>query len=133
MKDIKTNNRRKRSLERNRVAASKCRKRKNKWINNLEEMKVGLEALHSVLQSEHMDLLQESCQLKNYLICHATCHNPNIDEWINNEALKYVRKLSDLPQVSCLESPSPMGKLSIPLHETRNKFHARSLNGTLFC
>ncbi|KAG6018702.1 hypothetical protein E4U41_003653 [Claviceps citrina] len=86
--------RRERSLERNRVAASKCRKRKKAWTEKLEEKKSGLEAMHSELQSQYLSLLQESSHLKNHLITHAGCHDPNIDVWINNEASKYVRRLS---------------------------------------
>ncbi|GAO15410.1 uncharacterized protein UV8b_07017 [Ustilaginoidea virens] len=91
--------RRERSLERNRVAASKCRKRKKAWTEKLEEKKSGLEAMHNELQARYFSLLQESSQLKNHLISHAGCHDPNIDVWINNEASKYVRRLSgEAPQ-----------------------------------
>lgn len=78
-KETKTKNQNERSLERNRVAASKCRKRKKQWTENLEEKNSGLEAIHSDLQAEYMNLLQESSQLKNLLISHASCQNPNID------------------------------------------------------
>ncbi|KAG5984151.1 hypothetical protein E4U55_005864 [Claviceps digitariae] len=92
--EAKKPTRRERSLERNRVAASKCRKRKKAWTEKLEEKKSGLEAMHSELQSQYLSLLQESSHLKNHLITHAGCHDPNIDVWINNEASKYVRRLS---------------------------------------
>ncbi|KAG6015330.1 hypothetical protein E4U43_005430 [Claviceps pusilla] len=92
--EAKNPTRRERSLERNRVAASKCRKRKKAWTEKLEEKKSGLEAMHSELQSQYLSLLQESSHLKNHLITHAGCHDPNIDVWINNEASKYVRRLS---------------------------------------
>ncbi|KAG6049175.1 hypothetical protein E4U17_006909 [Claviceps sp. LM77 group G4] len=92
--DSKKSTRRERSLERNRVAASKCRKRKKAWTEKLEEKKSGLEAMNSELQSQYLGLLEESSYLKNHLISHAGCHDPNIDVWINNEASKYVRRLS---------------------------------------
>ncbi|KAG5923471.1 hypothetical protein E4U42_004948 [Claviceps africana] len=92
--EAKKPTRRERSLERNRVAASKCRKRKKAWTEKLEEKKSGLEAMHSELQSQYLSLLEESSHLKNHLITHAGCHDPNIDVWINNEASKYVRRLS---------------------------------------
>ncbi|KAG6006152.1 hypothetical protein E4U21_007262 [Claviceps maximensis] len=92
--EVRKPTRRERSLERNRVAASKCRKRKKAWTEKLEEKKSGLEAMHSELQSQYLNLLQESSHLKNHLITHAGCHDPNIDVWINNEASKYVRRLS---------------------------------------
>ncbi|KHN93716.1 transcription factor ATF2 [Metarhizium album ARSEF 1941] len=85
--------RRQRSLEKNRVAASKCRKRKKQWTETLEQKKSGLESVHRELQSEYTELLQESSKLKNFLITHASCQDPNIDTWIKNEASKYVRNL----------------------------------------
>ncbi|QPH03825.1 hypothetical protein C2857_000205 [Epichloe festucae Fl1] len=92
--EVKKPTRRERSLERNRVAASKCRRRKKAWTEKLEEKRSGLEAMHSELQTQYLSLLQESCNLKNHLITHAACHDPNIDVWINNEASKFVRRLS---------------------------------------
>jgi hypothetical protein len=83
-----------RSLERNRIAASKSRKRKKQWTESLEEKKQRLERLHGELQASYVDLLQELSQLKNFLIGHAACHEPNIDIWIHHEASKYVDKLN---------------------------------------
>lgn len=103
-KETKTKNPRERSLQRNRVAASGFRKRKREWTENLEQKKSGLEAIHSDLQSEHMDLLQESSQLKNLLISHASCQDPNVDGWIRNEASKYVRNLHSPNRVNRLKS-----------------------------
>ena len=77
---------RQRSLERNRVAASECRKRKKQGTENLEENESGLEAIHTGFQGEYMSLLQESSQLKNLLINHASCQDSNIDIWIRNVA-----------------------------------------------
>ncbi|KZZ92873.1 activating transcription factor 7a [Moelleriella libera RCEF 2490] len=87
-------NRLERSLERNRVAASKCRKRRKIWTEKLEEKKSDLEEIHKELQAQYMSLLQETSQLKNHLIGHACCHDPNIDVWINNEASRYARRLN---------------------------------------
>lgn len=52
LKETKTKNRREGSLERNRVAASKCRNRKKQWAENLREQKSELEAIHTNLQAE---------------------------------------------------------------------------------
>lgn len=92
--EVKKPTRRARSLERNRVAASKCRKRKKAWTEKLEEKRSDLEAMHGELHSQYLSLLHESCTLKNHLITHAGCRDPNIDAWINNEASKFVRRLS---------------------------------------
>ncbi|OAQ60870.2 basic-leucine zipper (bZIP) transcription factor [Pochonia chlamydosporia 170] len=96
----KSRNHRQRSLERNRVAASKCRKRKKQWTKNLEQKQSCLESIHLQLQAECMNLRKESSQLKNYLISHASCQDANIDGWINSEALKYARNLQSANRLS---------------------------------
>lgn len=68
------------------MAASKCRQRKKEWTEKLEARKRWLEGLYDDLATEHRSLLQESSQLKGYLLDHAVCHDPNIDAWISNEA-----------------------------------------------
>lgn len=83
-----------RLLARNRVAASKCRQRKKVWTEKLETKKAGLQSEHAQLQSQYVNLLQEASQLKDLLLNHAGCDDPNISSWIGNEAVKYARKLS---------------------------------------
>ncbi|TWU76184.1 hypothetical protein ED733_003050 [Metarhizium rileyi] len=92
-RDLKRD-RRDRSLERNRQAAFKSRRRKKQWTEDLEEKKYRLEQTHRQLQANYICLLEESSQLKNLLIGHASCHEPNIDMWISNEASKFARKPS---------------------------------------
>ncbi|OAQ65371.1 transcription factor ATF2 [Pochonia chlamydosporia 170] len=118
-KEKKSRNRRQRSLERNRVAASKCRKRKKQWTDNLEQKKSGLESIHNELQAEYMQLLQESSQLKNFLIGHSGCQDPNIDVWIKNEASKFVRNLHMTNRVNSVYSvPSLDGNGSTSLNSS---------------
>ncbi|KFA65616.1 hypothetical protein S40285_09500 [Stachybotrys chlorohalonatus IBT 40285] len=83
---------RNRILERNRVAASKCRQKKKEWTYNLEDTKSILEAQNMELHSEYDELLEQSTKMKNALLCHATCNDPIIDRWIKVEARKYVEK-----------------------------------------
>jgi hypothetical protein len=118
-KSKKPKNRRQRSLERNRAAASKCRKRKKQWTENLEDKRSRLESIHQALQAEYMNLLQESSQLKNFLISHASCQDPNIDIWIKNEASKYVQSLqSSRRSDSLLPVPSLDGESSQSIRGT---------------
>ncbi|SPO06886.1 uncharacterized protein DNG_09580 [Cephalotrichum gorgonifer] len=84
-------NKRDKFLERNRVAASKCRQRKKEWVSGLEEAKNGLEAQNSHLQMELNGLLGEVSRMKNQIMAHASCHDPNIDKWIDNEARRFVQ------------------------------------------
>lgn len=96
-------------LERNRVAASKCRKKKKLWVHDLEEAKSDLELQHSSLQMQYNELLEEANQMKNNLIAHAGCHDHNIDRWIDREARRFVdrttqERASDDPRPRALAS-----------------------------
>ncbi|KAL2262796.1 hypothetical protein VTK26DRAFT_9435 [Humicola hyalothermophila] len=77
-------------LERNRIAASKCREKKKLYVSELEETKISLEAQHTQLQMEYNSLVGEISGLKHSLMAHAKCNDPNIDRWLNNEARKFV-------------------------------------------
>jgi len=83
---------RNRFLERNRMAASKCREKKKLYVMELEEAKNGLEQKNARLQFERDSLVLEIGQLKHQLMAHASCNDPNIDTWINREARKYVEE-----------------------------------------
>ncbi|KAG5975081.1 hypothetical protein E4U55_007855 [Claviceps digitariae] len=94
------------SLNRNRIAASKCRKRKNELIERLEQVAASADTLHTRLSAERLCLLQEISMLKSQIIRHAACRSPRIDVWIANEAVRYVRELADeaSPSLSPLTS-----------------------------
>jgi hypothetical protein len=82
-------------LERNRVAASKCRQKKKEWVNDLEDQKFGLESQNSHLQMEYNGLLGEVSRMKNQIMAHANCKDRNIDKWIENEARRFVQTTSE--------------------------------------
>ncbi|KAI0123079.1 hypothetical protein BJ170DRAFT_687782 [Xylariales sp. AK1849] len=77
-------------LERNRVAASKCRRKKKEWTGDLEETRFDLESRNSHLQVEYRSLLDEVSRIKAQLMTHANCNDPNINKWIENEAKRFV-------------------------------------------
>lgn len=78
-------------LERNRIAASKCREKKKQYVSELEETRVNLETKHTHLQAEANELMSTVSMLKDQLMQHAKCNDPNIDQWINNEARRFVQ------------------------------------------
>ncbi|KAI9898758.1 hypothetical protein N3K66_007118 [Trichothecium roseum] len=82
-------------LERNRIAASKCRQKKKEWVHELEETKTELEAQHVHLHREYNSLLEEVSNMKNQLMAHAGCNDANIDQWIDLEARRFVQKTTD--------------------------------------
>lgn len=81
---------RNRFLERNRVAATKCRQKKKEWVSDLEETRFGLEGQNSHLQLEYSSLRNEITHIKSQLMEHASCSDPNINKWIENEAKRFV-------------------------------------------
>ena len=82
-------------LERNRVAALKCRQKKTIWVRHLETQSTELGRKHSNLQQEYTRLINEVTQLKNQLMAHGACNDPNIDGWIESEAKRLVETIND--------------------------------------
>ncbi|TGJ75471.1 hypothetical protein E0Z10_g10987 [Xylaria hypoxylon] len=77
-------------LQRNRVAAMKCRKKKKEWVSDLEETKLGLEGQNAQLHMELDGLVDEASHIRAQLMAHANCNDSNIDKWIENEAKRFV-------------------------------------------
>eukprot|EP00794_Sanderia_malayensis_P003220 gene3220-3697_t len=65
--------RRKRFLERNRAAASRCRQKRKVWVQQLEKKADDLSATNTVLQGEISHLRTEVAQLKGLLLAHKDC------------------------------------------------------------
>ncbi|KAL6879298.1 hypothetical protein J3F83DRAFT_768533 [Trichoderma novae-zelandiae] len=95
------------NLERNRIAASKCRQKKKEWVTELEETKQGMEMRHTNLRMEYLTLLDEVTRIKNQLMAHAACNDPNINFWIEKEALRYVERCMDPPAPAASEPAAP--------------------------
>jgi len=98
--DGEDDSKRNKYLERNRVAASKCRQKKKVWVNDLEAQKSEMEQKHSNLQREYTGLVDEVTQLKNQLMAHAGCGDARIDGWIETEAKRFVQRTTDRDQQS---------------------------------
>ncbi|KAF5628735.1 transcription factor atf21 [Fusarium sp. NRRL 25303] len=81
-------------LKRNRIAASKCRQKKKVWMRELEETTRDLEIEHNALHSQYTNLMGELTTIKNQLMDHASCNDANINQWLDNEARKYVQRIA---------------------------------------
>lgn len=77
-------------LERNRVAAGKCREKRKSWMTELEDAKLELEERNSRLRAEHGALQVEFNQMRALLMQHASCGDARINKWIENEAKRFV-------------------------------------------
>ncbi|KAI1044558.1 hypothetical protein LB505_010367 [Fusarium chuoi] len=110
-------------LKRNRIAASKCRQKKKVWIRELEETTKDLEIEHNALHSQYTDLMGELTTIKNQLMDHASCNDANINQWLDNEAKKYVQRIA--AQQSRQPPPVPPPNVRGEFYNT----HRRSSSG----
>ncbi|KAH8664124.1 hypothetical protein BX600DRAFT_512190 [Xylariales sp. PMI_506] len=82
--------RRHRALANNRIAANKSRQKRKDWESDLEETVYELERQNVQLKSEHSALIAEASQIRTQLMGHAHCNDPNVNQWIENEARRFV-------------------------------------------
>ncbi|RKP13305.1 hypothetical protein BJ684DRAFT_3506, partial [Piptocephalis cylindrospora] len=73
--------RRQRFLERNRIAASKCRQKKKAWIRDLEEKAENAQKEHDELRSKVTALHLEVSFLREQLATHHECSCSVIHEY----------------------------------------------------
>lgn len=78
--------RRSKFLERNRVAASKCRQKKKEWTHNLEDRGRGLQKDNSNLRVLVDSLRQETLFLKGEMLRHSGCECPEINDYLKTGA-----------------------------------------------
>ncbi|KAG2210221.1 hypothetical protein INT47_003206 [Mucor saturninus] len=64
---------RRKLLEKNREAAYRCRQKKKKWVNDLEERSESVEHKNRELQEQVARLRDESIYLRNLLLTHGNC------------------------------------------------------------
>ncbi|CAJ0541287.1 Ff.00g079750.m01.CDS01 [Fusarium sp. VM40] len=85
---------RNRFLKRNRIAASKCRQKKKEWVSNLEDTRYNLEHENNTLHKQYNGLVDELSTIKNQLMEHASCNDANINQWLDNEAKRFVQRIA---------------------------------------
>lgn len=94
-------------LERNRVAAHKCRQKKKEWVTKLDEEVRELSSRNKYLRAE-TDLLNNALfEMKNLIFQHTDCHFAPIDDFIAGEA----ERLSMKTRIA--------SDLSMPMHGTQ--------------
>ncbi|KAF5668121.1 transcription factor atf21 [Fusarium heterosporum] len=92
-------------LKRNRIAASKCRQKKKEWVSNLEDTRYSLEHENNALHKQYNGLVDELSTIKNQLMQHASCNDANIDQWLDNEAKKFVQRITSQSNPPALGQP----------------------------
>lgn len=82
-----TDEKRTKFLERNRVAASKCRQKKKEWTSNLEERARQLQANKTQLSVMASSLRDEVLYLKGEMLEHKNCGCSRIRDYLSREAM----------------------------------------------
>ncbi|POG69718.1 hypothetical protein GLOIN_2v1623685 [Rhizophagus irregularis DAOM 181602=DAOM 197198] len=71
-----------RLLERNRIAAAKCRQKKKQAQESLQQQASDLTQKNTTMHSLVNDLREEALKLKNQLLAHSTCNCNVIQEYV---------------------------------------------------
>ncbi|CEI66695.1 unnamed protein product [Fusarium venenatum] len=129
--DLPRDPRRRRILERNRIAATKCRLRKRDEASALASQEQAMEDQNRYLSSCFDSLTAEIYHLKTQLLQHTDCNCILIQKYISNEAKKTVDGLLACPsnfqpdndtmspyrRGSCHSGTSPTESLGMPTPE----------------
>ena len=83
-----TDDKRSKFLERNRVAASKCRQKKKEWTENLEAKHREQQSLRRMLVEQRDSARQEVLMLKDMILTHSDCYHPAMESWLANSATR---------------------------------------------
>ncbi|KAH8801693.1 hypothetical protein F5884DRAFT_757343 [Xylogone sp. PMI_703] len=86
-------NKRKKFLERNRLAASKCRSKRKDWTQALEQRYKELTVQHNQLVAEYEGVKAEIDCLKTQLMMHKSCNDESVQKWLQMEAERAVENL----------------------------------------
>ncbi|KAI4279332.1 MAG: hypothetical protein LQ337_000363 [Flavoplaca oasis] len=117
--------RRSKFLERNRVAASKCRQKKKEWTQNLETRARTLQKENNSLKMMLDSMRDEMIFIKSEMLKHTTCGCEHIQSWVDSNQ----GSLSISPIVKTEHSPinsSPASRYNSVSASGRDSFHQDS-------
>ncbi|XP_052532465.1 N-chimaerin isoform X2 [Tympanuchus pallidicinctus] len=124
---------RRKFLERNRAAASRCRQKRKVWVQSLEKKAEDLSSLNGQLQNEVTLLRNEVAQLKQLLLAHKDCPVTamqkksgyhNTDEYRPPVWKSYLYQLQQ-------EAPHPRRITCTCEVENRPKYYGREFHGMI--
>ncbi|KAI9792660.1 MAG: hypothetical protein M1835_007721 [Candelina submexicana] len=87
-------------LERNRVAASKCRQKKKEWTSNLEAKARDLQNSKTQLAIMVSSLKEEMLFLKGELLKHSNCNCTRIRDYLDHEVTNLAHASTQHPQLN---------------------------------
>ncbi|KAG6995575.1 50S ribosomal protein L15 [Physcia stellaris] len=108
-------------LERNRVAASKCRQKKKEWTNNMENRARQLQRDNASLRQMVDSCKEEIIFLKGEMLRHSSCRSTEIQDYLQrgNQSFQgsFDGNIKQEPSPMCTAPNSPT---SSPLHVDRS-------------
>ncbi|KAI8979382.1 hypothetical protein BDF20DRAFT_819980 [Mycotypha africana] len=88
--------RRKKFLERNRIAAYKCRQKKKNWMQELEQKAEIQNMQNETLRTLVGQLKEESMYLKNLLLTHGNCDCESVQAYLRKTSMEITNSTSPL-------------------------------------
>lgn len=88
---------RKKLLEKNREAAYRCRQKKKKWVNSLEERSQSAEAKNRELSEQVSQLREESIYLRNLLLTHGNCECDVVQAYLRRTSEQLSHNAPPIP------------------------------------
>ncbi|PLB38069.1 bZIP transcription factor atfB [Aspergillus candidus] len=93
-------------LERNRLAASKCRQKRKRESEGLETRYNLLKAKHEELEELEHELRNAVTRFKTNLLGHHNCGDPNVNAYLQQEAILIPQKYAQSNLAAYLSSPA---------------------------
>ncbi|KAJ1659522.1 hypothetical protein IWQ61_001429 [Dispira simplex] len=110
-----TEEKRLRFLERNRIAASKCRQKKKQWIEGLKQQSEEVTQRNKHLCYLVRQLKEEVQMLKAQLLAHSNCDCSDIQQYLKNSGQFNSNSVSSLPAGNNNVLVNSAGNISQPL------------------
>ena len=115
-------------LERNRVAASKCRQKKKEWTQNLETRARELQKDNNLLRMNVESLREEVLFLKGEMLKHKSCDCHEIQEFITSGMNPFTDR-TDGGMVFKRESSTPAPVHQMPVSDRESRGSSSSSSG----
>ncbi|KAI8394181.1 uncharacterized protein BYT42DRAFT_33904 [Radiomyces spectabilis] len=98
---------RKKFLERNRVAASKCRQKKKKWMQELEQRSEQVANRNKELHDLVSQLREETMYLRNQLLAHGNCDCTVVQSYLRKTSAQITSSVASAAAESTTTVPVP--------------------------
>ncbi|KAI9250366.1 hypothetical protein EDC94DRAFT_623087 [Helicostylum pulchrum] len=119
--------RRKKFLERNRVAAYKCRQKKKNWMQELEQKAEIQNSRNEELRSTVAQLREESMYLRNLLLSHGNCDCESVQAYLRKSSAEITSKKT-IPHHHNHHHNVLSRRASIASHSSYSSVPAASMN-----